>query len=59
MIGASSFLYLMDKARKRLKEFTIFAVSIADIEKVLALKERIKSKTKLPPEYYEFLDVFS
>lgn len=59
IIGASPFLYLTDKARKRSEEFTIFAASMADIEKSLAPKIRIHPKEKLPPEYHDFLDVFS
>ena len=59
MIGASPFLYLTDKARKRSEEFTIFAASMADIEKALAPKIRIDPKEKLPLEYHDFLDVFS
>lgn len=59
MIGASPFLYLTDKARRRPKEFTVFAASLEDIEKALAPKEKIDPKEKLPTEYHEFLDVFS
>jgi Retroviral aspartyl protease./Reverse transcriptase (RNA-dependent DNA polymerase). len=59
MIGASPFVYLTDKARKRSKDFVVFAASMADIEKALAPKKKIDPKTKLPLEYHEFLDVFS
>lgn len=59
MIGAFPFLYLTDKARKKSEDFTIFAASMADIEKALAPKTKIEPKEKLPPEYHEFLDVFS
>ena len=45
MIGASPFLYLTDKARKRYDDFTIFAASMADIEKALAPKTKIDPKT--------------
>lgn len=37
----------------------MFSVSIRDIEKALAPKIEIDPKTVLPPEYHEFLDVFS
>jgi hypothetical protein len=59
MIGASPFLYLTDKARKRSENFTIFAASMADIEKALAPKIEIDPKEKLPLGYHDFLDVFS
>ena len=37
----------------------MFSVSIKDIEKALTPKIEIDSMTVLPPEYHEFLDVFS
>jgi hypothetical protein len=59
MIGATPFIRLTDKARKTPEEFTVFAVTIHDIEKALAPKATIDPREKLPQEYYEFLDVFS
>ena len=37
----------------------MFAITIKDVEKALAPKKIVDPATILPPEYYEFLDVFS
>jgi hypothetical protein len=37
----------------------IFAITIADIDKALAPKKYTNPRTKLPKEYYNYLDVFS
>ena len=39
--------------------YQIFAVSLADVEKALEEKKYTDLRTKLLPEYHEFLDVFS
>jgi hypothetical protein len=39
-------------------EYTIFAITIADIKKALALKKYTNPITKVPEEYYNLLDVF-
>jgi hypothetical protein len=43
----------------RQKSHEIFAVSLQDIEKALEEKILTDPRTKLPPEYHEYLDVFS
>jgi hypothetical protein len=53
-ISARSFDWL---ARRRCHE--LFAVSLQDINKALEEKVPTDPRTKLPPEYHEFLDVFS
>jgi len=42
----------------RKPEYIIFAVIMADIEKALALKKHTNPATKVPVEYYNYLDVF-
>ncbi|TKA50332.1 hypothetical protein B0A49_13656, partial [Cryomyces minteri] len=54
MIGAAPFVHLTKKYSE-----TMFAVSLRDVEKALQPKEEVDPATKLPPEYHEFLDVFS
>ena len=38
--------------------YEIFAVTIADIKKALTLKKYTNPRTKLPKEYYDYLNVF-
>ena len=38
-------------------KYTIFAVTIADIKKALALKKYTNPAMKVPVEYYKYLDV--
>ena len=52
-IGAAPFISL---ARKR--GYKICAVSIADINKALAVKKHTDPLTKVPPEYHNLIDVF-
>jgi hypothetical protein len=59
MIGAVPFVRLTDRARKTQEGFRIFAATMRDIEKALEPKTTIDPREKLPPEYHEFLDVFS
>jgi hypothetical protein len=59
MIGAVPFVRLADRARRASEGYTVFAVTLQDIEKALASKVTIDPREKLPKEYYEFLDVFS
>ena len=42
----------------RKPEHTIFAITMADIEKALALKKHTNPATKVLVEYYDYLDVF-
>ena len=42
----------------RKPKYTIFAVIIADIKKALALKKHTNPTTKVPVEYYKYLDIF-
>jgi hypothetical protein len=53
-IGAAPFMSL---ARKR--GYEICAVSIADIDKALAVKKHTDPLTKVPSEYHDLIDVFS
>jgi hypothetical protein len=52
-IGAALFISL---ARKR--GYEIYAVSIANINKALAVKKHTNPLTKVPPKYYDLIDVF-
>ena len=54
MIGAAPFVRL---ARK--KDCELFTVNLRDIERALTPKPEVDPATILPPEYHEFLDVFS
>ena len=54
IIGAAAYNLLAKKPENHL-----FAASIEDIEKALKPKQYIDPLTKLPPEYHEFIDVFS
>ena len=47
---------LVPLARK--PEYTIFAVTMADIEKALAPKKYTDLATKVPVEHHKYLDVF-
>ena len=50
---------LIRRAKKRGdSESTIFAVTLADIEKALKPRKRSDPKEKLPPQYHEFLGAF-
>jgi hypothetical protein len=53
IIGATPLARLAKKPK-----YTIFAVTIADIKKALALKKHTNPATKVPIEYYNLLDVF-
>src|SRR6266702_665143 len=53
MIGTTPLARLTKKP-----EYTIFAVTMADIKKALALKKYIDLAMKVPVEYYKYLDVF-
>ncbi|KAI1002680.1 hypothetical protein K3495_g5519 [Podosphaera aphanis] len=55
-VSAVSFAYLTKNHHK--KNLEVFAASIADINKALAVKTRSDPKEKLPMHYHEFLDVF-
>jgi hypothetical protein len=47
----------MSLARRR--GYEICAVSIADINKALAVKKHTNLLTKVPPKYHDLIDVFS
>jgi len=53
MIGATPLAQLTKKP-----EYTIFAVTMADIKKALALKKHTDPITKVPAKYYYRLDAF-
>ena len=53
-IGSAPFVRL---ARK--KNHTLFTVTLRDIEKALVIKPSVDPAAILPPEYHDFLDVFS
>jgi len=53
MIGATPLAQLAKKP-----EYTIFAVTMANIKKALALKKHTDPITKVPVEYYYRLDAF-
>ena len=48
----------MVKVREKQK-LQVFAASLADINKALAVKERTDPKTKLPKQYWEHLELFN
>jgi len=52
MIGTTLLIQLTKKP-----EYTIFAITMADIKKALALKKHIDFAMKVPVEYYKYLDV--
>ena len=54
MVGAAPFNLLSKR-----KNHEVFAVSLRDIDKALEVKPEVDPATILPPEYHEFLDVFS
>ena len=53
MIGAALLIYFARKPKH-----TIFAVTMANIKKALALKKHTNSAIKVPVDYYEDLDIF-
>ena len=54
MIRATPLLWLAKKPKHM-----IFAVIIADIKNALTPKKHTNPATKVPAEYYKYLDVFS
>ena len=54
LIGAAPFLRLAFKPKHK-----VFTISLKDIKKALTLKKEINVTTKLPKEFYNYLDVFS
>jgi len=54
MIGSAPFNRLSQKP-----DMTIFAATLYDINKALAPKKEIDPATIVPPQYHEFLSVFS
>ena len=42
----------------RKPEYMIFAITIANIKKALALKKHTNPAIKVPVEYYKYLDIF-
>ena len=54
MIGATPLARLTRKP-----EYIIFAITIADIKRALALKKYTNPVTKVLVEYYKYLDIFS
>ena len=53
MIGATPLVQLAKKPK-----YTIFAVTIANINKALTLKKYTDFAVKVPPEYYKYLIIF-
>ena len=53
MIGATPLARLAKKP-----EYTIFAITIADIKKALVLKKYTDPTIKVPIDYYKYLEVF-
>ena len=54
MIRATPLIRLAKKPK-----YTIFAITIADIEKAWVLKRRTNPATKVPVKHYKHLDAFS
>jgi hypothetical protein len=56
-ISANAF-HIWKRHRDRGGRVQIFAASLKDIEKALRVKEHRDPRTKLPPQYHQYLDVF-
>jgi hypothetical protein len=62
---ASAFMAEVRRSRKKNKgdgvalDTRVFAISIADIEKALKPRQRTDLKTKLPPQYHQWLKAFN
>ena len=58
-VSSSVFIGLVRRARKQPEPSTkIFAASLKDIEKALAVKKRTDPGVKLPEHYHEYLSLF-
>jgi hypothetical protein len=57
-VSAVSFQWIRTKGTNKRKGVEVFAASIADINKALAVKQKTDPKTKLPSWAIEYLDVF-
>lgn len=55
-IGASAFQFW--RRNKKRRHIDIFAASLTDIEKALAVKKHNNPLEKLPQQYHEYIDVF-
>jgi predicted aspartyl protease len=58
-VAVSAVAFKRLSSRKAYGKTETFAASLADITKALRTKTRTDPRTKLPRQYYEFLDVFS
>ena len=56
-ISAAAFSLNIRKHRQD-KRIEVFVASMADINKALAVKAKIDLRTKLPKQYWEFLELF-
>lgn len=56
-IGANAFA-LWNRQKRKDNRIQVFAASMKDIEKALQPKAPTDPRTKLPPQYHEFLPVF-
>ena len=57
LVSAAAFS-LLSRHRKKGKRVEVFAASLADIDKALAVKTYIDPRTKLPKHFHQYLDVF-
>ena len=55
---SSSGFYMQSKRARRESNLEMFSASIADIDKALNVKPRIKPKTIVPEQYWDYLNVF-
>ena len=46
------------RRRRKDPRIEVFAASMADITKALAVKQKVDPRTRLPKQYWEFLDLF-
>ncbi|KNG46626.1 hypothetical protein TW65_06673 [Stemphylium lycopersici] len=64
LVVASVFMAEVTRSRKKKQgdgidlDTSVFAVSMADIEKALKPRQRSDPKTKLPPQYHQWLKAF-
>ena len=59
LVSASTYVGYAHRARRRKKEgIQLFKASLQDIEKALTRKKPKEFRTKLPPQYQEFLSLF-
>ena len=57
-ISAAGFYTQSKKAKKRKKNVEVCLTSMADVDKTLNVKSKMKPKTIIPEQYWDYLNVF-